>query len=226
MEGTDTHILDGNLSHDHTFYGNGCENEWKNTPPDYNGSGKSCSTRIVQTKDSENQKNGTYYNFQAATSGVGSTLSTDNANSDDTFCPLGWQLPYSGTGGDYYNKTRSWKFIFGKYTIQSNSSGATKLMSYPISYVSSGNFNWSSGGLFSQGVLGLYWSSTSISSTNTYRMVHSASSINDSDSGFRALGQAVRCILEISIPKGLPWHPGNCSYMHISTGNIARRALA
>ena len=174
---------------DHTYYGNGCSGG--------DGSATPCSTRIIQTADSENQKNGTYYHFQAATSGSGGAITTDNTNSSDTFCPLGWQLPYSGTGGDYYDKSKSWNYLFTTYGVAfdaGTTADATKIKSYPFSYVYSGNYNWITGRLYNQSGNGGYWSSTVFSSTNAYYLYTWSSGVRPTSSYIKALGFTLRCV--------------------------------
>ena len=175
VAGTDvaTGNIDDSGNKDHTYYGNGCPNAWDSSdPPSYGGSDKACSTRIARTRDNEEQKNGTYYHFQAATSGTGGAIETDNTNSSDTFCPLGWQLPYSGTGGDYYDKSRSWKYLFDTYGYQESGGSGSRIQEYPISYFFSGSYFWRNGRLFYLGnVASQSWSSTSGSHIiNAYRM--------------------------------------------------------
>ena len=142
---------DGTATNDHSYYGFGCNNGWgtsgedgSQTPcPDSNAGG-----RYVTTADGETQKNGTYYNFQATTVGTGGTMSTKNADAPDAFCPVGWQLPYSGTGGDYYDKSKSWKYLFTAYSYSDDIQGRTGVMSYPISNIKSGMFIWNMGRLY------------------------------------------------------------------------------
>ena len=144
---------------DHTYYGMGCSNEWG--PSD--GSGGSdipCETRIIETADGEFQKNGTIYNFQASTNGTGGAILDDNSNSSDTFCPLGWQLPYSGTDGDYYDKSKSWKYLMDGYNLGDNIGDGVTSTTYPLSYIKSGYYYWPTGRLYYQTRDGDYWSSS------------------------------------------------------------------
>ena len=163
MEGTDIYLLDNFGAHDHTYFGNGCPNSTTE-----GGSTKACSTKLVQTMDGETQEIGSIYNFQAATSGSGSALEEDNTNSPDTFCPLGWQLPYSGTGGDYYNQSRSFAFLFNTYSLISDYSSTTKLRSYPLSYIYPGYYTWNEGKYYFQGTLGIYTTATTKYSSHSY----------------------------------------------------------
>ena len=166
MEGTDveTGNIDQNRSHDHTFIGNGCL-------PGYSagGSGVSCSTRILITFDNDSQKNGTYYNYSATTLGTGASISTKNALTPDTFCPLGWQLPYGGTDGDYYDKSKSWNFLISTYNFTNDNAGTTKAMSYPVEFIRSGQYDWNTGKLYNQNSTGTYWTVTNYSSDAAYR---------------------------------------------------------
>ena len=150
---------------DHTYYGNGCPNGWGTSGE--GGSSTPCSTRVLKDKDNEQQKNGTYYNFQAVTVGTGGAIETQNNNSPDTFCPLGWQLPYSVTGGDYHDKSKSWIYLVSSYNYSYNQSSdpdGAKLKKYPFSLVSSGHFYWRTGRLYIQNVDGdsstFLWSPT------------------------------------------------------------------
>ena len=204
---------DGTVTNDHTYYGRGCKNGWGTSGE--GGSQTPCADsdaggRYVKTADNETQKNGTYFNYQAATSGTGGAMKTDNTNSSDTFCPLGWQLPYSGTGGDYYNKSRSWRYLFTRYDVSFNdgtAADATKIKSYPFSYVYSGRYYWSTGRLYLQSNNGHYWSSTVASSTNAYNLNTWSSGVRPADAHSKASGDAVRCDCRISNLKSPPWHP-------------------
>ena len=173
---------------DHTYIGNGC--------PGGSGTASPCSTRIIKDGNDEDQKNGTYYHFQAATAGSGGAIETDNANAPDTFCPLGWQLPYSGTGGDYYDKSKSWRNLFNTYGITYDDGGAaqaTKIRSYPFSYVLSGSFIWDSGLLFLFTEHALYWSSSITSDYTSYRLNSWANAIRPANPSGKANGNALRC---------------------------------
>ena len=226
MEGNPVDLtvyIDDNIDHDHTYFGNGCPNGW-GTDGDA-GSTTPCSTRIVQSSDDENQKNGTYYTFQAATSGAGSAIVTHNAIVPDTFCPLGWQLPYGGTGGDYYNKSKSWIYLFNVYNISFNDGSIDdvyKLKSFPLSYINSGILNWNNGMLYylnkiSSGT-GLYWSSTS-SNEAAFRLSSWTIAIRTGGTSRKYEGDALRCSLILAKLKSnhnqkldernMIWHPGN-----------------
>ena len=184
---------------DITYYGTGCDNQWDQEKADegYGGSDIPCSTRIVADADSEDQKNGTYYHYQAATSGSGSVQTADNINIPDTFCPLGWQLPYSGTGGDYYDKSRSWKYLFTRYGIGNNNAGSTAFKKYPLSYINAGEYAAYVGRLFGQKSNsfygnGRYWSLT-IKTWNAYGINTWLNALYESDAMYKGHGLPLRC---------------------------------
>ena len=164
MEGTDIHLVDTNVNHDHSFFGNGCVTTWDTTDPYYGGSLVACSSRIVNTVDDEPQSTGSFYSFQAASSGSGAETTTDSTNSPDTFCPLGWQLPYDGTGGDYYDKSKSWRFLFNKYGY-SMQGGSTPMRSYPFSNILSGWCQFTVGAFQEMTKMG-YWHSETVQGSN------------------------------------------------------------
>ena len=192
MEGTNIHVVDDRVGHDYTYYGNGCPGEAAD-----GGSTKACSTRIIATHDGENLNGGTYYNFHAVSSGNAVTTATENANTPDTFCPLGWQLPYSGTGGDYYDKSRSWRLLFTTYSINFNTgthADAVIIKSYPFSNVYSGDFNWETGRLYGQTIDGIFWPSTIQSASGVYRMSTGWGGIRTDGLDSKNAGFAIRCV--------------------------------
>ena len=202
MEGTPADLtvyIDSTVVHDHTYYGNG--NTGGVTTPG--------SSRIVTTRDDENQEMGAYYNFQAATTGTGGAMSTNNTNSPDTFCPLGWQMPYGGMGGDYYDQSKSWKFFFASYGIEFDES-PTGITSYPISLVPSGYFLWQSGKLYSFASSATYHTITNANNNNNHRLIINSNGwANPSTAGGnqKVEGHAIRCDCRISILNNSPWHP-------------------
>ena len=170
MAGTNVEFGDPDWIHDYSYYGNGCPNEWVESLPNHGQSNVSCSSREIQADDG-NQKIGTYYNFSAATVHTNRTL-YENQNAPDTFCPLGWQLPYGGTGGDYYDKSRSFDYLIDEYGIEDLPSGLDRevaMMSYPFSLIHSGA-RWGDGLLGGVTVFGYYLSSTAAGNGRMFRI--------------------------------------------------------
>ena len=196
MASTNTKVVDDNAKHDRTYYGNGCPNVFDiEDYPDYGGSSVACSTNIIQTADTENQENGTYYNFHAATSGLGGDYTSNYRDTADTFCPLGWQLPYGGTGGDYYDKSRSVTYLFNTYTITADPQGSIKARSYPISMIASGLYFWQNGQLYNQGSAGGLWTSTNENSNRAWLISIAITSVDPKNTdGNKVAGYALRCV--------------------------------
>ena len=196
MEGTNiNYIQDGNTAHDYTYYGNGCPDLWSGS-----GSSVACSSNTETTIDGETQEIGVYYDFQAASAGTGSSIGTANANTPDTFCPLGWQLPYDGSGGDYYDKSKSWRYLFASYSLAinpGNSSSSVAMRSYPFSMILAGDFTWYKGVLYVMTTNAYFWSSTVSSETKSYYLDLTKTSIKNLENG-RNLGNSIRCVSELA----------------------------
>lgn len=198
VEGTNIQIIDNNSTHDHTYYGNGCPNQWDSQNPDgRGGSPVSCETDMINTIDNETLKIGTYYSVQAATGSTGYSYDDPDTLIPDTFCPLGWQLPYSGTGGDYYDKSKSWRYLFATYNIaEYTQANNFKIRSYPFSYTLAGRYEWNYGRLFELTRIGGYWSDTRVHLalllyTYTFNVANGFSPV---------AGLPVRCVNYFSIP--------------------------
>ena len=196
--------MDARANKDHTYYGNGCPNGWDSSvgPPTFGGSTTACSSRITQTADGENQNIGTYYHYYAASVGTGGTdIATDNTNVPDTFCPLGWQMPYAGTGGDYYNKSKSWNYLFNTiYSIEYEKvASGKKATSYPFSYINSGSYYIEGAALFSKDVDAVFWGNAKKTDRTAYRLTLYYRP--DIDKGWLSIGtgpsnngQTLRCV--------------------------------
>ena len=190
MAGTDVTSDDGLINHDHTYIGNGCPGG--DDAPD---SFVSCSTNIAPTADSENLVIGSYYNYMAATTGSGgTTLSDNNTITPDTFCPLGWQLPYGGTGGDYYDKSKSYKYLLDEYGyMDSTEEGGYGAMSYPLSNNPGGRRN-STGGLRFLGSHGYYFTSTVKTSIDVYRFATAFGTVISTSDIIKNMQYPIRCV--------------------------------
>ena len=188
-----TVYADNVTGHDHAYYGNGCpglQTDGSKTP---------CSTRLVNTFDGETLKNGTYYNFQAATSGTGGTLEPDNTNSSDTFCPLGWQLPYGGKDGDYYDQSKSWRYLFTQYGIVGGDTGMSAATSYPFSLLRKGGlYSWYDAKLYNLNTEGDFQTTTVNSQTRYYWMMITENLFYMNQDDGKANGRSLRCVSEFT----------------------------
>ena len=160
VTGTDLKpYLDADYRNDHSYFGNGCM--LSETEGGAYSSPTACATKLRPNRENtEQQFIGTYYNYQGATSGSGATAKTDNTIVPDSFCPLGWQMPYDGTGGDYYNASKSWKNVFGTYGYENNVNSNPNINQYPFDIITAGHFGWHTGSFFVMDDSGLYYSST------------------------------------------------------------------
>ena len=197
MEGTDinTGYADGDVNHDHTFYGNGCSNPFDTTKPDegYGGATKACDSRTITTTDNETQSEGTNYSFQAITAGSGgSGVTTTNLVIPDSFCPLGWQVPYGGTGGDYYDQSKSVRYLFTVYsTYNGNFDNVSR---YPMSLVKSGDYRFQLARYFEKSRIMHEWTNTNSGINTGFRIYNTTAQYSDG----KSLGLTVRCVLGIS----------------------------
>ena len=165
-----------------TYIGNGCSG--------YSPTTTSCSSDEQKTNDNETQKIGVYYNFQAATSGSGRDIDADNTDALDSFCPLGWQLPYAGTGGDYYNQSKSFTFLTDTYSIDNDSAGSRTIRSYPFSYIYSGAYSYN--GLTAMSNIGKAWTSTNYLLTRAYAFYIGSGNVRF-DQDVKQASFSVRC---------------------------------
>ena len=149
--------------------------------------------------DGESQNSRAYYNFQAGTAGSGGTdLDQDNANAPDTFCPLGWQLPYSGTGGDYYDQSKSWRYLFSLYGITDISENATQVKSYPFSFVPGGAYYWQFARFYYFTIEGDYMSKTVYNGWGMYRFGIGSATIRFANMVNKNYGLSLRCVSDFT----------------------------
>ena len=195
MAGTDiSDKADGLVAHDHTYFGNGCPGD-DSQPESY----ESCSSKTEPTFDGETQNIGSYYNFQAATASSGVVLSEANTIAPDTFCPLGWQMPYSGTGGDYYDKSRSMKYLFETYGLLDDQHSAEEYLSYPFSNTRSGRIRFDVAGLRFVGTAGFFHPVTVAGGGNMYRIEVWRTNLRYNGPVPMIFGYTVRCNSKVSI---------------------------
>lgn len=136
-------------------------------------------TSIVQGKI------GAYYNYCAASAGsycYAESSGTGNATED--ICPAGWRLPTGGSSGELYN-------LYSQYSGGSPSQMAAfqTALATPLSgYFISGTAR-------NQGYYGSFWSSNYANVISMYRLSVESSIANPTGSGYRYIGNSIRCVL-------------------------------
>ncbi len=133
----------------------------------------------------DHYKSGNYYNYNAATNGTGTSVTSGNATG--SVCPTGWSLPTS-------NNTNVGSFggLTTAYSIGNNAAGSTTLRSAPLHFVYGGSVDGSS--LYSAGSSGYYWPSTADNASNAYYLRFNSSNVYPTYSSPRYLGYSVRCV--------------------------------
>ena len=91
--------------------------------------------------------------------------------------------------------SKSWSYLFTTYGYEDNASGNKNARSYPLSYVYSGSYYWGTGRLYLQTVYGYYWSSSIVSSTDSYRLDMSSTRLIKAYSNNKRIGYALRCVI-------------------------------
>ena len=201
-------FVDESHNNDHTYYGMGCPNYYGKDGS--TGSDVPCSTRVIQDGDGDDQKIGTYYSGQAGMTGSIVKNTGLNHNAPDTFCPLGWQLPYGGTGGDYYDKSRSWKYLFTLYGENGALPTGSTTTKYPHSLIGSGEYYWAIGRLYNMfGYSGGHY--LTLTSGNEGQSMSRLSIWNTLSIEYinERFGEAIRCDCRISnlkAPHGIRVH--------------------
>lgn len=139
---------------------------------------------------------GNFYNWYAATAGSQKSGMSANQEATDSICPKGWKLPYSGTA---QTGSKSFLYLLTSYNIATSSEASvSKALGSPLSFIMPGYYHYSEKGMFGQGTLGLYWSSTAQNSSNTYVFLLDQGGLNaqaGADQGSRRASLfSIRCV--------------------------------
>ena len=155
-----------------------------------------------------------YYSWLAATAGgknaSGSSVTSNGYNAAYSICPKGWRLPTSTTSNASAQTSPNWKT--GDFYALATAYGANLASNYYDNSSATGaNFYNNAGPGTSPGFLlagyyysssfdlggsyGLYWSSTSNSSSNAYNLNFNSSNVNSANNNNRRNGFSVRCLL-------------------------------
>ncbi|MBR2839730.1 hypothetical protein IKE82_00135 [Candidatus Saccharibacteria bacterium] len=146
-----------------------------------------------------------YYSWDVATLGSGRSITTQNTDAPYSICPKGWRLPTSGQHdgttaltnwkrGDFYRLLTAYGANLESAYNQStntfwNNAGAGTTANFLLSgYYNGSTFNFG-------GSRGLYWSSTSTSSTYSRYLNFNTGFVNSANNVSRRFGFSVRCLL-------------------------------
>ena len=142
-----------------------------------------------------------YYSWDAATLGSGRTIDTENTDAPYSICPKGWRLPTSGNSsnnewkrGDFYKLATAYGANLESNSYEDSSTFYDNAgPGTAPGFLLAGHYR--NGSFYSGGSLGLYWSSTSGSSTSyAHNLYFSSSLVHSADNRNRRYGFSVRCL--------------------------------
>ncbi len=144
---------------------------------------------------------GNYYNWYSATAGQGTDeIDAGHVTTGDV-CPVGWHLPYGGSGDNDNGKgniSGGFYYLNQKMDISSDVIGSNKLRSFPNNFVYSGY--WWRSSASGRGGSGYYWSSTA-GNSGIYLAYYLGFTKNSTSAGpgnhTRPYGFAVRCVAPV-----------------------------
>ncbi len=143
-----------------------------------------------------------YYSWDTATLGSGRSISTDNTDADYSICPKNWKLPTSrSTAATDWQTESDFYALAHQYGLDST----TQQNEYDNDFYTQAGPGttpdfllagyYSGGWLYYGGGSGLYWSTTSYSSsTYAYSLGFYSSNVRSSSVIFRKYGTSVRCL--------------------------------
>ena len=152
-------------------------------------SGKKLVT--VTDLDGVEQYIGNYYNWTAATAGSG-TYSTTSSNASDSICPARWRLPTISDDVHSYQN-----LLTLAYGLVNDEASVTKFQKTPLSFIMSGRYEWFTGKKTQQGTYGIWWTSTSSTNYNAYRLhANILPNLTLGGTDIKASGFTIRCVSE------------------------------
>ena len=132
--------------------------------------------------DNNGNKYGNYYNYLAATLGVGATSKTSGSIASSV-CPKGWRLPaYEGTG--------SFQSLGSAYNL-SKSNVWNTIRIAPLYYPASGYYNK---GIDDRGSIGKYWTRQVSDKYGAFALYFSDNYYDSQRSESKYYGFSVRCV--------------------------------
>ena len=102
--------------------------------------------------------------------------------------------------------SKSWSYLFTTYGYGDNESGSNSIKSYPLSYISSGEYFWTKGRLFYQAAYGDYWSVSVFDRYDGYTLNIRKLSLAKSGRFNKVYGSSMRCANLIIQRRGSPWY--------------------
>ena len=168
-----------------------------------NNSAFSGNNSVAYVYDNPNNENGyasSYYSFQAATAGTGSSVTTNRQNAPASVCPKGWKLP-TGFLDDGYNYEQDSDFLnlmttygyerdtwYWNMTETGRQAFESAFAPLYAGYYNTGSFN-------SGGVSAGYWASTVRGADGAYGAgFDTDGNAGSAGSRYRSSGSQVRCL--------------------------------
>ncbi|MBR2709643.1 InlB B-repeat-containing protein [Candidatus Saccharibacteria bacterium] len=136
---------------------------------------------------------GVLYNWAAATAQTGEQAAAAGASGDQviptSICPKGWRLP--ANSGDY-----SFSTLMGSYGLPTTgqSQGYSGQLQNPLNFNRPGNYDWSTGALYSRGTGGWFWSSVGYSTTSAHYFSFHSTGFYPQSGASKGNGFSVRCV--------------------------------
>ena len=149
---------------------------------------------------------GNWYNWYAATAGTGDYEKT-GVEATDSICPTNWHLPSDSPTSDHSFTNlivATCGIKVGNYSSPISDSinhgndyfrnADTPLLSFPLSYIRSGLYYFSNGGLNGRGSYGFFWSSYASSTANARGLGFVGRNLSPQAGNGKGYGFAVRCV--------------------------------
>ena len=144
-----------------------------------------------------------YYSWDAATLGSGRSISTDNTDAGQSICPKNWRLPtsrYTNTfdattaaNSDFYNLATNYGMPTGAWGQSTGNFYSQAGLGTTPNFLLAGGYYARS--FISGDGYGVYWSSTSYSSSSRARSLYfNSSRVNTVNDYTRSGGYSVRCL--------------------------------
>ena len=139
-----------------------------------------------------------WYSHLSSTAGSDYGLTTNGNVAKDSICPRGWQLPTYDTTDpkSYYNLiVRVYGGNNRPYANRLDGTLADSiLLSQPLSFLRSGDYNWQTASRNLRGSYGYYWGSRIFSVADANSLSFDSSGLDPQPNYNRGTGFSVRCV--------------------------------